>query len=97
MRQATIIDMLPDIAQETTLGVRSYLMQRLDSNNTQLVLNATIKEFTEDGVIYEQDGETKTLAGFDSIILALGAKNITLLRKRKRYSDLSHQIRIALY
>jgi 2,4-dienoyl-CoA reductase-like NADH-dependent reductase (Old Yellow Enzyme family)/thioredoxin reductase len=74
VRKATIIDMLPAVAQDTVLGVHTHLMERLDSNNTQYILNATIKEFKGNSVIYEQNGEEKEAVGFDSIILALGSK-----------------------
>ena len=72
-RVSTLIDMIPAV-DYGVLGVGTHLKARLAENNTRFILNARIKRFTADGVVYEQDGEEKTASGFDSIVIALGAK-----------------------
>lgn len=37
-------------------------------------MNATVKKFNEDGVVYEKGGEEITIGGFDAIVLAMGVK-----------------------
>jgi hypothetical protein len=37
-------------------------------------VNATVKEILPDGAVYEQGGETRTLSGYDTIVLALGVR-----------------------
>lgn len=37
-------------------------------------MNATVKKFNEDGVIYETNGEEITISGYDTIVLAMGVK-----------------------
>ncbi len=80
-RQSTIIDRLPDIAMETFLGIREHLVERVLACGTGLIMNAQIKEFLPDGVIYEQNGEIKTQTGFDSIVLAMGVKSVNPLEQ----------------
>ena len=80
-RKSTIIEMLPEIATDALLGVREHLLKRIEKAGTNLILNAKIKEFLDDGVIYEQNGEEKKATGFDDIILALGVESVNTLEK----------------
>lgn len=73
-RHSTIIDQIPTI-NYGVLGVGTHLKARLDSNDTAYILGATIKKFTKDGVVYEQDHKEKEATGFDSIIIAMGSKS----------------------
>ena len=68
-----MIDMIPAV-NYGILGVGTHLKARLDSIGTQYIMGAKIKEFTDTGVVYEQNGEEKTADGYDSIIIAMGAK-----------------------
>lgn len=72
--------MIPDV-NYGILGVGTHLKARLDSIGTQYILNAKIKQFTDTGAVYEQDGEEKNADGFDSIIIAMGAKAYNPLEK----------------
>ena len=72
-RTSTLIDMIPAV-NYGILGVGTHLKARLDSIGTQYIMGAKIKEFTDTGVVYEQNGEEKTADGYDSIIIAMGAK-----------------------
>lgn len=80
-RKVTIIDMLPDIAMETFLGIREHLVSHVKACGTDLVMNAKIKEFLPNGVVYEQNGRTEELTGFDSIVLAMGVKSVNTLEE----------------
>lgn len=79
-RTSTLIDMIPTV-NFGVLGVGTHLQARLAENNTQYILNANIKKFSKDGVVYEQDGEEKTATGFDSIVIAMGSKSYNPLEK----------------
>lgn len=72
-RKSTLIDMIPAV-NYGVLGVGTHLKARLDSNGTKYILGATIREFTPDGVVYEQNGEEKKAGGFESIVIAMGNK-----------------------
>lgn len=80
-RTSTLIDMIP-AADYGILGVGTHLKARLDSIGTQYILNAKIDHFTETGVVYTQNGEEKEAEGFDSIIIALGAKAYNPLEEK---------------
>ena len=72
--QVTIMEMEEAIAKTMEDGPRRYLLDRLNKSNAQLLTNAKVLEFLDDGVIYENEGDTKTLQGFTHVVLALGAK-----------------------
>lgn len=80
-RQCTIIDLLPDVAMDTALGVREHLLNRVKKAGTKFILNAKVKEFLTDGVLYEQDGNEFSSVGYDSIVLAMGVKSHNPLEK----------------
>ena len=81
-RQVTIVEMLPSIAVDEQATVRFFLMKRLDEHKTQMLTNARVVRFYDDGVDVEQNGETKTLRGFDSIVLAMGVKSYNPLQEK---------------
>lgn len=72
-REVTVIEMEDQVAKDVNEMVRITLMRRLKQYGTKFITNATIKEFLDNGVVYEQNGETAEVTGFDTIILALGA------------------------
>lgn len=80
--QVTIIDMLPEIAKDEEAAVKLFLMQRLNSYGVKMITSATVKEFLDDGIIYEKDGKEEKLTGFDSIVIALGAKAYNPLEEK---------------
>ncbi|HIH77958.1 MAG TPA: FAD-dependent oxidoreductase [Halobacteria archaeon] len=72
--KVTIIEMLSNIAIDEEAAVRYFLMERLAKYGVKAITNAKVKEFLNDGVIYDKDGKEERLTGFDTIILAMGAK-----------------------
>lgn len=80
----TIMDMVSDIATEEQGSVRQFLLERLNGHGVKTILNARVKEFLDDGVIYEKDGRDERITGFDTIVLAMGYR---------AYNPLENQIR----
>jgi len=80
----TIIDMVGDIATEEQGSVRYFLLERLKSHGVKTILNARIKEFLDNGVIYEKDGREEKITGFDLIVLALGYRAYNPLESKIR-------------
>lgn len=78
----TIIEMLPEIAIDEQDDVKYYLLERLKKWGVKAITNATVKEFLDDGVVYEKDGKDEKIAGFDSIVLAMGAKAYNPLEEK---------------
>lgn len=83
-RSVTIIEMLPEIAQDVESTVRVFLMQRLEEHHTQMITDAKVKYFYPDGVLYEHDGTKKEIRGFDTIVLSLGVTSYNPLEEKLR-------------
>ena len=73
-RNVTIVEMLPDIATDVQMGVKLTLMKELNESGVQFMTSTKVTEILADGVIGEKDGVKLELKGFDSVVLALGAK-----------------------
>ncbi|WP_026485734.1 oxidoreductase [Caldanaerobius polysaccharolyticus] len=78
----TIIEMLPEIARGEQDAVKYFLMKRLNKYGVKTITNAVVKEFLDDGVIYEKDEKIEKLTGFDTIVLAMGAVAYNPLEQR---------------
>ncbi len=83
----TIIETNAGIALDSQVYVRKYLLQRLQNYGVVCYTNAKVKEFLENGVIYESTtkkngiftSSVKTLDGFDNIVLAMGVASYSPL------------------
>lgn len=82
--EVTIIEFKPAVAADVQAFVRKYLLERLREYGVKLLTGAKVMEFLDDGVIYENtDGGAGaiTLRGFDSIVLAMGARSYNPLEE----------------
>lgn len=69
----TLIELRDGIALDVGDLVRKELLNVLKCRNTCMLTNARVKEFFEDGVVYEdKEGKQITLRGFDGVVLAMG-------------------------
>ncbi|HWQ76954.1 MAG TPA: FAD-dependent oxidoreductase [Syntrophomonas sp.] len=71
-RSVSIIEMQPDIALDMHDVHRIELLRRLKEFEVDFITDATVVEFLDDGVVYKKDGRKEKIAGFDSIVLAMG-------------------------
>lgn len=78
----TIVEMLPEIAKDEQDAVKYFLLERLNKYGVKAVTGATVKEFLDDGVIFEKDRKEERLTGFDTIVLAMGAKAYNPLEEK---------------
>lgn len=83
-RDITIVEMLPQIATGEDPTMLIFMMKALMEYRVKILTGATIKSFSDDGITYEKNGETLTLHGFDSVILALGTKAYNPLEEAAR-------------
>lgn len=74
-RDVTIIEMNPVIAQDVESTVRVFLMERLASHVVKQMTDAKVTRFLADGVSFMRDGSEQCINGFDTIVLAMGAKS----------------------
>lgn len=79
--EVTIVEMLPEIGRDIQEAVRYFLFERLEEYQVTVYTNTKVKEFLTDGVKAEKDGKEITLTGFDTIIIAIGAKSVNNLEQ----------------
>lgn len=72
--EVTIIEMLPQIANDEPDAPKFFLLERLKNYGVTVLTNAKVKTIYDDGALFEKDGTEQKILGFDSIVLALGAQ-----------------------
>ncbi|WP_455437603.1 oxidoreductase [Hungatella hathewayi] len=72
--QVTIVDMLDRVAPLAPERPREGLLKQLNRFNTEYILKSKVLKINADGIDYEQDGERKTISGFQYMVLAFGSK-----------------------
>jgi 2,4-dienoyl-CoA reductase-like NADH-dependent reductase (Old Yellow Enzyme family)/thioredoxin reductase len=76
-RKPMIIEMLCELAREEPIAIKRILFQSLKENEVPIYCNSTVTGIMEDGSVeIVQDGQNKTLGGFDSVVLAGGMKPV---------------------
>lgn len=79
-KKVTILEMLGRIGLDMVPMAILMLYQRLKKLGVAMITNAKVQRITEDGVVYEKDGEKQTVEA-DSVVLAAGSKpNISLMK-----------------
>jgi pyruvate/2-oxoglutarate dehydrogenase complex dihydrolipoamide dehydrogenase (E3) component len=73
----TIVEALPRIAKDVPLYTRYFLLERLKEYGVRIETEAFVDRCIEDGVVCKIGGNELVLDGFDTIVLALGAKSVT--------------------
>ncbi len=78
--KVTIVDMLDKLAPLAPKRPRLGLLDHLNHLGVTSLLNSRVLKINHDGIDYLQNDETKTLSGYDAIVLAFGSRpNQTLL------------------
>ena len=76
----TLIEMLPEIAQDVPLYVRYFLMERLMDYGVKIETETSVVKFLDDGAVVNKAGKESKLDGFDTIVLAMGTKSVNNLK-----------------
>lgn len=72
-KKVTVVEMLEEVASDMAILPRIGFVERLDASVTVMTATRLLK--VGDGeVVVEDQGEVKTLGGFDSVVLALGTR-----------------------
>lgn len=72
--QVTVVDMLDKAAPLAPKRPRQNLLEHVKQLGINILLNSKVLKINPDGIVYQQDGNEKTLTGFDAIVLAFGSK-----------------------
>jgi NAD(H)-dependent 7beta-hydroxy-3-oxo-delta4-cholenoic acid oxidoreductase len=71
----TIIEMLDDVATDMSPEGRAVLMDRIRRKGIEIMVRTKVKEFLEDGVVVERDGQEETIRGVERIVLCMGIES----------------------
>ncbi len=71
--RVTMIEMLPEIAQDMVAWTRRLTMERLVAHDVEILLGCKVLEFDAGRLIYDRDGVHEILDGIDTVALAIGA------------------------
>jgi 2,4-dienoyl-CoA reductase-like NADH-dependent reductase (Old Yellow Enzyme family)/NADPH-dependent glutamate synthase beta subunit-like oxidoreductase len=82
LHNITLVEALPEIAKDVPLYTRTFLMQRLQEYGVKIETKAPVVEFLDDGIIINKGGKKSRLEGFDTIVLAMGAKPVNGLKAK---------------
>lgn len=75
-KKVSIIEMQDNIVKTDGTYNRDMLMTRLMNKPIDIFVNSKVTEITENSVTYEENGVAKTIAGVDTIIVAMGSKSV---------------------
>jgi 2,4-dienoyl-CoA reductase-like NADH-dependent reductase (Old Yellow Enzyme family)/thioredoxin reductase len=71
----TVIELREDVAADVISEHRLFLMKDFDEYQIKSIVNAKVTQFFEGGVVYTlTDAPEQELKGFDTVVLAMGAK-----------------------
>ena len=80
----TIIEMLDKVATGTSPEGRAVLMDRIRRKGIDIMVRTEVKEFLEDGVVVERDGQRETIRGVERVVLCMGTRSVNELAAKIR-------------
>ena len=80
MHKVTLVEMLDVIAGDVPMQVSPFLMARLKEYGVTIMTGTKVVRFTDDGAVAQHNGVEVVLSGFDTIILAMGARPVNTLQ-----------------
>ncbi len=69
-KQVVVLNRKKSFAEEMSSNDRYYLRERLKKEKVSLYKNVSVKQFTDDGVVFKASGEEITLTGFESVVIS---------------------------
>ena len=80
-RDVTVVEMTDQLAPQAYFTAKDLLLERLAQNNVKFYMETKVEEFTPDGAICTKNGEKVIFSGFDSVVIAMGAKSYNPLEE----------------
>ncbi len=81
-RDVVVLEMRDKIPAEGEPGPAYYLRKDLDEHHVELIAQATVKKISADQILYEKDGQERTVTGLDNIVLAIGSRSYNPLKSK---------------
>lgn len=83
-KQVVVLNRKKSFAEEMSSNDRYYLRERLKKANVSLHKNVSIKQFTDDGVVFKANGEEIVLTGFESVVISEKQSSIREAKKLEK-------------
>ncbi len=83
-KQVIVLNRKKSFAEEMASNDRYYLRERLKKGNVSLYKNVSVKQFTDDGVVFKANEENITLTGFESVVISEKQSPIREAKKLER-------------
>ncbi len=80
LHRVTLLEMLPEIGQDVPFPTAYFLFRRLKEYGVRIETETTVVELLEDGATVSKGGKRSRLIGFDTIVLAMGARPVNALK-----------------
>lgn len=77
-KKVTIVEMLPEVAQDCEPAPKLYLLQDLKDKNVTMFVNTKVKEIRNNGVAVI-NGQEEMFIPADSVVLAVGSQSVNHL------------------
>ncbi|MGB9867655.1 MAG: FAD-dependent oxidoreductase [Bacillota bacterium] len=74
-KKVTIIEALPEIAQDEEASARYFLLKDLKEKDVTVYTSAVVKEITENGVLVEVAEQIRKIGPVDTVVVALGVRS----------------------
>jgi len=81
-RKVTIVEILPDVAQDEQDYVRRFLLNGLAEKGVTIYVHATVTAVKDGTLVIERDGKRETIGPFDTVVTAVGLKPSNELQSR---------------
>ncbi len=69
-KQVVVLNRKKSFAEEMSSNDRYYLRERLKKGKVTLHKNVSIKQFTDDGVVFKSNGQEHVLTGYHSVVIS---------------------------
>jgi NADH dehydrogenase FAD-containing subunit len=79
-----IVEMLDDVATDMSPEGRVVLLDRIRRKGIEILLRTEVKQFLEDGVVVERDGQRESIRGVDRMVLCMGVRPVDELAAKLR-------------
>jgi len=88
-KKVAVLNRKKSFAEEMSSNDRYYLRERLKKENVTLYKNVSVKQFTDDGVIFKSSDQDYVLNGYQSVVISEKQKSIRDAKKFEKQSSAS--------
>jgi 2,4-dienoyl-CoA reductase-like NADH-dependent reductase (Old Yellow Enzyme family)/thioredoxin reductase len=91
-REATVVEMLPEVARDMEPIARGLLLRRLQALPVTILTGTTVTRISSEGILLDTGGEEVRLAPVDTVVVAAGTQPVDELSRGLR--DLEIEVHV---